>query len=257
MIAIKKNKVFKYLFMTFIVTYFFWGFDGILSRFGLYIHPSYNIGLIFYIIAVCAPAISAYIALQSDTDTKGIQYFLTLSFSPNRPSLSFLLIIAFCGIRFGIPYLFGDVSITGNWGQVVVFIPVMLLFGGFEEIGWRGFLQFELECKFGFTIATLINAGVWILWHIPLCFIQGTDQYSGNYLWFAISLIGMSFSLAAIRRIGGSILACILFHSLANSIISYGISIKDSYGVIVSTIIQIVFATAIASVYENANNIRK
>lgn len=257
MISIRKNNVFKYLLLTFTITYLFWGLDGILSRFGLYIHPSYNIGIIFYIIAACAPAISAYIVLQSDMDTKGIKYFLTLSFSPNRPSLSFLLIIVFCGIRFGIPYLFGDVSITGNWWQVVVFTPVMLLFGGLEEVGWRGFLQFELERKFGFTMATLANASVWILWHIPLCFIQGTYQYSGNYLWFAISLIGMSFSLAAIRRIGGNILACIVFHSLINAIMSYVVSIKDGYSVIVTTIIQIVFATAIAAVHKRANNIRK
>ena len=118
----------------------------------------------------------------------------------------------------------------------------MLLFGGFEEVGWRGYLQPKLEKKFGFIIATLINCTIWIVWHIPLCFIKGTYQYSGSYLWFAISLLDSAFSLAALNKVKGSIVPCILFHAIGNAVVSYGISINDGTGMIVSIFVQIIFA---------------
>jgi hypothetical protein len=57
------KKICQYLIFTFAVTY--WGFDIFLSGLGLYEHPTYTIGLIFYIIAACAPAISVYILIQN------------------------------------------------------------------------------------------------------------------------------------------------------------------------------------------------
>lgn len=77
----------------------------------------------------------------------------------------------------------------------------MLLFGGFEEVGWRGWLQPALEKKCGFIFATLINYAIWLVWHIPLCFVKGTYQYSGSYLWFAVSLAGSAFSAAALHKV--------------------------------------------------------
>lgn len=239
------KKICQYLIYTFTITYLFWGFDIILSRVGLYEHPTYNIGMIFYVIAVCAPAISGYIVMQNETDKSGICYFIKSSFKFNQPVLEILLICIFMAIRFGIPFLFGDISIIGNWWKVVVFTPIMLLFGGFEEIGWRGYLQPKLEKKFGFFVATLINCAIWIVWHIPLCFMKGTYQYSGNYLWFAVSLVGSAFSLAAINKVRGSIIPCILFHSICNAIVSYGISINEGVGIAISTCIQIIFAACI------------
>lgn len=239
------KKICQYLVFTFIITYLFWGFDIILSRLGLYEHPTYNIGIIFYVIAACAPAITGYIFMKNESEKSGLRYLLKSFFKFNYLILEILLIVIFIVIRFGIPFLFGDVIIIGNFWQVIVFTPVMLLFGGFEEIGWRGYLQPVLEERFGLFVATLINSAIWIVWHIPLCFIKGTYQYSGDYLLFAISLIGSAFSLAAINKVRGNVIACILFHSLCNAIVSYGISINDGVGIVVSAGIQIIFAIVV------------
>ena len=72
------KKIIKYLFFTFIITYLFWGFDIILSTYGAYEHPTYNFGLIFYIIAACAPAISVYILMQKESNKIGICNFFKL-----------------------------------------------------------------------------------------------------------------------------------------------------------------------------------
>lgn len=247
----------KFLLYTFIITFLFWGLTGVLSAFDLYVHPSYTIGIVFYIIAACAPAISTYIIFQKDFNTKGIKYFLAFAFKPSKVWLSIILITLFCTIRFGIPMLFGSVTIVGSWWQVLIFTPVMFLFGGLEEIGWRGYLQPKLNKKFGFFVTTCIIAGIWILWHIPLCWIQGTHQYSNSYLWFAISLIGSAFSLAAIREITDNVLACIILHALGNALVSYGISVERGISTILATLIQIIVAMIIVLVFRKRNTHEK
>ena len=239
---VTNKSVFKYLILAFVITYLFWGFDIVLSGLGMYEHPGYNVGIVFYIIAACSPSIAVYTLWQKEPDKRGIRYFFKTAFSFHNTVTELLLLAVFLLIRFGIPFLFGDVRITGTWWQVVIFIPVMFLFGGFEEVGWRGYLQPILEEKCGFIIATFINWAIWVVWHIPLCFIKGTYQYSGSYLWFAISLLGSAFSAAALHRFKGSIIPCILFHAIGNAVISYGISISDGTGELVSYIAQVIFA---------------
>ncbi len=247
------KNIHKYLILTFLITYLFWSFDIVLSCLGLYEHPAYNIGLIFYIIAACSPAIAVYILFQKESGQNGIRSFLKTVFNLKTPVLELALTVLFLLIRFAIPFLFGDGKITGNWFQVIIFIPVMFLFGGFEEVGWRGYLQPILEKKFGFIIATLINCAIWIVWHIPLCFIKGTYQYSGSYLWFAISLMGSAFSLAALHSIKGSILPCILFHAIGNAVISYGLSFNDGPGVLVAYGVQIIAAILVSLLFKETS----
>ena len=247
------NKISRYLILTFAITYLFWGFDIVLSRLGLYEHPGYNIGIVFYIVAACAPAITACVLWRKETGNKDIQNILKKIIELSNPVLEMLLLVAFLVIRFGIPLLFGDVRITGSLWQVVIFTPVMFLFGGFEEVGWRGYLQPILEKKCGFIIATLINYAIWIVWHIPLCFIKGTYQYSGSYLWFAISLAGSAFSASALRRVKGNIMPCILFHAIGNAVVSYGLSVNDGTGTLVSTGVQVFLAIILSIIFDRVN----
>lgn len=246
---LRKRNFFAYLIITFAITYTFWGFDAILSRLGLYEHPAYNIGILFYIIAACSPAIATYILLQKEPDKRGMRNYVKFSFRFDRPVIEILLIVIFLSIRFGVPFLFGDGKIIGDWWQVVLFIPIMVFFGGFEEIGWRGYLQPILDNRFGAVCASLVNCAIWTVWHLPLCFIKGTYQNSGNYLWFIVSLIGSAFSLAAINKVHGSIMPCILFHAAGNAIVSYGITGNEGLGMVVSTCIQVLFAISVFKRY--------
>jgi len=52
---------------------------------------------------------------------------------------------------------------------------------------------------------------------LPLFFIKGVSQYGTSFGLFAISIIGMTFIIGAIRKITGSVFLCILFHSMANA----------------------------------------
>ena len=117
-------------------------------------------------------------------------------------------------------------------------------------MGFRGFPEPFFHVQ---KAATLINSAIWMLWHIPLCFIKGTYQYSGSYLWFSISLLGSAFSLAALHKVKGSIMPCILLHAIGNAVVSYGLSIRNGIGAIVSYICQIAFAILITCLFNKAN----
>ena len=42
------------------------------------------------------------------------------------------------------------------WYWIVLTYPILIIGGGVEEIGWRGFLQPQLEQRFPFMVATAI-----------------------------------------------------------------------------------------------------
>ena len=54
------KKICHYLILSFAITYLLWGSDIVLGFLGLYEHPGYNVGLVFYIIAACAPAMAFF-----------------------------------------------------------------------------------------------------------------------------------------------------------------------------------------------------
>ena len=57
----------------------------------------------------------------------------------------------------------------GTWGFVLF---VILMNGYGEEMGWRGYLLENLRNHHGNLRATLIVAAVWLIWHVPLFFLN-------------------------------------------------------------------------------------
>lgn len=122
---------------------------------------------------------------------------------------------------------------------IIFMIPMMLVGGGLEEAGWRYILQTELEQKYHFTTSTIIVGIIWWLWHLPLFFIQGIAQYGQNYLNFGINVLGLSFALASIRKITGSVWLCVLFHCIVNSLSAIYIINTNVFGSITAAILLI------------------
>lgn len=121
---------------------------------------------------------------------------------------------------FGFPNI--DVALC-NAAQT---LPVLLLGGGFEEIGWRGCLQPILErCMpagarlLRMLIPPAITGVVWGLWHLPLFAIPGTFQ-SQVPIW-SVMLVGMalSFSFEALHKATGNLDSCIASHAWYNAML--------------------------------------
>ena len=95
--------------------------------------------------------------------------------------------------------------------------PIMIVGGGLEEIGWRGFLQPALQKRFSELLSTIIVSFIWAIWHWPLWFIPGTNQTQRDFIAFNITTIAISFLLTTIFNATKSIFMCLIFHALLNS----------------------------------------
>ncbi len=110
------------------------------------------------------------------------------------------------------------------WSAVAVGIMVAIgatvnaVFGLGEELGWRGYLLWELA-PLGFWKASLVIGAVWGLWHAPLI-VVGLNYPSFPYvgiLMFTIVCIAISplFTYLVVR--GESVLPAAVFHGVFNA----------------------------------------
>ena len=115
--------------------------------------------------------------------------------------------------------------------SILLQLPLFILIGGLEEIGWRGFMLRELSKRMPAFTSTLLVSVVWILWHLPLFFIIGT--YQNEYLnipVFSVSVISFSFLLSTIYYKTNSIFLCIMAHALCNSVLNVFVSNQSLAG---------------------------
>lgn len=89
-----------------------------------------------------------------------------------------------------------------------------------EEIGWRGFLQPNLNHKYGEVPATFIVAAIWAYWHLPsnLAGYNGREHvYLVSFLTFPIMVLFLSFVLNWLRIRSGAIWPCAFLHGFYNT----------------------------------------
>ena len=103
-------------------------------------------------------------------------------------------------------------------------LPLMIIGGGLEEIGWRGVLLPELLRKMPAWKATLVVSLVWGIWHLPLWFIPGVAQQGSNFAWFMVNIVSVSTLLTILYLGTRSVFACLIFHALGNAYVSIGLN---------------------------------
>jgi membrane protease YdiL (CAAX protease family) len=230
-----------FLAFTFLIMLVSWGICFVFGLNDISIKNNYFL-YIPYLIGGWSPTIASYIAFKKENGTTLFKGWLKNIFDFKQNVLSYLLIVIF-----GIIYILPQCIISGYDNgaplyAIIIMIPMMLFGGGLEETGWRYILQSELEKRFNFTVSTLIVSIIWWIWHLPLFFIQGVNQYGTNYFGFGITVLGLSFSLASIRKNTNSVWLCILFHCVANALAGIYIIKYNTYGNIVTTIILVTAA---------------
>lgn len=179
-------------------------------------------------IGVFGPLAGALIALHKEKGNGSSKEYLR-SFLDFRLGWKtyFIPILIFGGstfIAWFLPELFGEKRLSMLLPSVWTVIPylfiMILLGGGQEEFGWRGYALPILESKFGIWFANIILGIIWAIWHIPLWFITGTSQTYMNFGGFVLLIVGYSFILSWIRKISGNRPFSGLYaHGLANAFI--------------------------------------
>ena len=172
-----KKEIKRYLFMCFGITYVVWGIIAIYSRIKNVNFSEELWMLILYVFGVVCPAVSAMV-IQKVYDGRTCKEILKDIFKlPNRKRDWIIGLAIVCVLQFS-PYFMQGGKIVGSFINLAFLLPMFLIIGGTEEIGWRGFwLERELQMAGKNRGLIILKIGiVWELWHLPLFFILGTYQ---------------------------------------------------------------------------------
>ncbi|MFJ6211625.1 CPBP family intramembrane glutamic endopeptidase [Lysinibacillus sp. NPDC092081] len=217
----------QFTMLTFCIAYLVSGALIALGQFGYSVHNSVHslqqFGMnIPFAIYILSPAIASYIVLKKNNKIAGLKEWLrTVFYAKNSISL-YLFVVVGLSLYFVI-----HIAVSGRTEMVLPFYTFFLslfgnlIIGGLEEAGWMYILQPELDKKYGFVLSSVFAGIIWILWHIPLFFIPGTNHGEGliNFWMFAVQLIAFRFFNGAIYKISGKgrVFMCVLFHTMFNA----------------------------------------
>ena len=123
-----------------------------------------------------------------------------------------------------LPELWGEQRLKMLLPTAWVFPPYVLLMillgGGQEELGWRGYILDPMEERLGPWLGNLVLGVVWTFWHLPLFFIPGVSQTFIPFVGFMLLIIGYSWFLAWVRQVSGKrTMAGLVAHGFANAFV--------------------------------------
>jgi uncharacterized protein len=128
----------------------------------------------------------------------------------------------------------------------------ILILGGPEEIGWRGYALPRLQARFSALSATLLLAAIWMVWHVPVLLVPTSlfaDLPVVPYL-----VIGVASSVVytwLYNSTNGSILLAMVLHGAFNLALSWMPASVATWGVLAGG--WVVVAIGICIVYGPAN----
>jgi len=135
-------------------------------------------------------------------------------------AIVFGLPCALCVIAVGLTHAFGFPGArppSSAWRELpdrFIFIFLFIALG--EEPGWRGFALPELQRRFSPSVASVILAFFWAIWHAPLL----GNEFAWNIVpAFLVSVVGATFVQTWIfNRTRGSVFAPMLLHATVNTL---------------------------------------
>lgn len=158
------------------------------------------------------PLIATFIVLKRHKKNYTVKIFCKEIFHTENVKKTVLITGVFCFAALVVALLFG-IRTSNAWYLAIPAFPLMILGGGVEEVGWRGFLQPEVEKRFPFPVATIFVAVIWYSWHLTLWLEPTSNHYNDSLIGFAINIFVWSFVAAAIYKATKSVIACVIYHT--------------------------------------------
>ncbi|MCT4543163.1 MAG: CPBP family intramembrane metalloprotease [Vallitalea sp.] len=212
----------KFIVLTFLTSWILWGLLVVLSQLKI-LNYGAPLFMIIFILGGNAPAFSEIWIRKHTCNKKEYRTFLKNIINPKHHLLWYVFIIVVILmnslVQLIIPNGISNVVLKNPFYYAIISLPIMIIGGGFEEIGWRGFLQPSLEKYLSPFLSTLIIGIIWAIWHLPLWFIAGTNQANITFFSFFINALALAFILAIVYQGTKSIFMCIICHALINSFI--------------------------------------
>ncbi|TVP93856.1 MAG: CPBP family intramembrane metalloprotease [Acholeplasmatales bacterium] len=219
-----------YIGLTLGLTGFFHGMLAMLSRLEV-VALSSVLGMVLLILGGSVPTVMAFVLIHRQKDPLHRAFFyqsltrwrmglVEIAYALVIPILLGLLALFVRRALYGTPWLVFDL-------QPVILFPLFLLsglvFGGLEEIGWRGYLQHRLLAWRAIPLALFIGV-IWALWHVPLFFVVGASQADFAFLPYLLQALVFSFFLTGLYLKTGSIVLTVLFHASINASATMGLA---------------------------------
>lgn len=165
--------------------------------------------------------------LKEDLKRKIVGFY---RIKPKYILLGFLLYGVAVVASIGISVLFGgspdQLSFTEDFSFSIggsSALLTMLLASVIEEVGWRGYGEDAVGQYHSWFVESLIFAGIWGCWHLPLFLIPGTYQYTLKELGliYVINFLLSTFPVDFLQtwlyvKNRRSMLATIIFHLFLN-----------------------------------------
>lgn len=174
------------------------------------------------------PAVGAFYCLRTLNGKGAVAKYLRGLLDLNFGWRAWLVpIIVFGGstwVAWILPELWGvprmEMLLPSIWVFPPYVLAMILLGGGQEELGWRGYILDFLEQRLGAWLGNLVLGMIWALWHLPLFFISGTGQSFMPFTGFILLMIGYSYFFAWVRQSSGKrTLAGLVTHGWANAFV--------------------------------------
>ena len=149
--------------------------------------PNFPItGKVLEVIGALGPALAALILVGRSEGKAGLKRIAANSFG-KKCNWKFLIwsSLLLMGIHAASRLIYGLFSsnlpesdmLTSPLSIVPLFIVMFLLGGGLnEEIGWRGYALDRFQGKYSALVSSLFLGVFWIIWHLPVFFLPGTNQ---------------------------------------------------------------------------------
>lgn len=165
------------------------------------------------LIGAMGPAISSYIIYRQFNEDFDKKSFVKFIFGKKINRKAWLIFGSYIIWRFFMVWISFGINDVTSILYIFLNLPLFLIGGGFEELGWRGYLQPQLEKIFHYFPSVIIVAVIWSIWHLPLWLIKGTVQSALPFgLYILVSII-LSFSFTTIYKYTNNLFLCVLSHS--------------------------------------------
>lgn len=190
---------------------------------GVGIGGSVVLGPSAYLIGVFGPLLAALLAAHRyEGSTRSVW----------RPILHWRVAARWYVVAIALPLLIVGAAyalvhgLGGSWdvedalpvgGAVAFFFAAIVVAGGPEEPGWRGYALPRLQVRFNALTASLALGAIWALWHAPLWFIPDLFYADLNFPLYALQILAMSVVYTWIyNATGGSVLLPVILHASTN-----------------------------------------
>jgi uncharacterized protein len=220
-----------FLGVTFAGTWGAWGLLAALTSAGS-IGLDDPSGTALFVLGGSAPTVAAYLAVWRTPSAGSLREFnrrvLRLRASP---AVWGLAVLGATALGVASMLLAGTVTEV-VWPDApaagVTFLALLvpsIVFGGIEEVGWRGVLQPAVTSRRRhLVVANLVIAAVWGLWHLPLFWVAGGTHGDASFGLFVLAGIGYSAVMTWLYARTHSVALCVVFHAGINAAAASGLA---------------------------------